>query len=178
MMTADVYDHLDQLSNLLDASSRELASRHGLKRVQLRVLHYLARANRYSNTPKGVAAYFGLTKGTVSQTLRALQRKNLVRREADSADGRVVRLFLTDAGRAVAGSTYPVRWVASVDPGLGPPLAELVRELQRTRGGRSFGECRTCRRHRQLGAAEAVCGLTGERLSAEDAAGICLEHAA
>ena len=42
---------------------------------------------------------FGVDPARVSRIGRALEKEGLVRRERDPGDGRVVRLYLTDAGR-------------------------------------------------------------------------------
>ena len=71
--------------------------------AQMNVLVYLAQANRSSNTPAAVTEYLRLTKGTVSQTLLALERGNWLERIPDRRDRRVVRLHLTrDAQRLIA----------------------------------------------------------------------------
>ena len=44
---------------------------------------------------------FGVDPARVSRVGRALEKEGLVRRERDPEDGRVVRLYLTDAGRKV-----------------------------------------------------------------------------
>ena len=56
---------------------RKAGADEALQPVHLQALIYLARANRYSNTPQALAEYLGLTKGTVSQTLLLLDRQGL-----------------------------------------------------------------------------------------------------
>jgi DNA-binding MarR family transcriptional regulator len=70
-------------------------------------LIYLARANRYSNTPQALADYLGLTKGTVSQTLLLLDRRGLVERFEDEIDRRVVRLRLSSVGEQLLAEAQP-----------------------------------------------------------------------
>jgi DNA-binding MarR family transcriptional regulator len=50
---------------------------HGLQPVQLEVLNYLSSCNRYSDTPMAVTEYLGQTKGTVSQTIKTLEKKRI-----------------------------------------------------------------------------------------------------
>src|SRR3546814_10986237 len=57
----------------------------------------------FSRTPGALAAWLGQTKGTVSQTVGALERKGLVERTGDPDDRRLVRLSLTEAGHAMLG---------------------------------------------------------------------------
>ncbi|MFN2812475.1 MarR family winged helix-turn-helix transcriptional regulator, partial [Escherichia coli] len=74
---------------------------------QLSALHYLARCNRYSDTPLGVTEYLGLTKGTVSQSLKVLEGRGLISKLPDARDRRSVHLRLTDAGRALIEAVIP-----------------------------------------------------------------------
>src|SRR3546814_21065683 len=84
----------DPLSDLLARTARLIAGdghSAGLKPVQWQALRYLAIANRFSRTPGALAAWLGQTKGTVSQTVGALERKGLVERTGDPDDRRLVR---------------------------------------------------------------------------------------
>lgn len=51
---------------------------------------------------KDLAAYLGLAVNSVTDAVDGLENKGLARRRRDPADRRVVRVELTDAGRAAA----------------------------------------------------------------------------
>ena len=53
----------------LDRLMRSGVAVEGLNPAQWEALRYLARANRFSRPPAGLADYLGSTRGTVSQTL-------------------------------------------------------------------------------------------------------------
>jgi DNA-binding MarR family transcriptional regulator len=172
------------LGRLLAGALRESGGEAGLQLVHLQALAYLRDANRYSNTPRALADFLGLTKGTVSQSLLLLHRRGLVRREADPADGRVVRLRLSARGRRLLASAeiHP-DWqqaLAAVPAGeraaAGNALRGLLAGLQRRRGNLSFGECRTCAHFRREGAGAYRCGLTREPLQRFETFQICREH--
>lgn len=156
----------------------------GLQRVHLQALAYLARANRYSNTAAALADYLASSKGTVSQSLQLLERKGLIRREADRIDRRVVRLALTARGaKALRAFDFARDWeeaVGSLAPGRADAadaaLQAALGALQRGRDYLSFGVCRSCRHFGVEGEAAFRCGLTGEPLSVADASQICREH--
>jgi MarR family transcriptional repressor of emrRAB len=182
-MTTDLVRLLDlaeRLGNLAQARLKALGARHGLQAVHVRVLLYLAAANRYSNTPLAVGAYLGLTKGTVSQSLILLETKGYLSRSADARDRRVVRLALTAVGQAVVEEAETLGRLraasAEVPAGLTDGLTGLLRQLQILEGRRSFGQCRTCRHHLAEGRDLWRCGLTGEPLSHADGERICKEH--
>ncbi len=178
-----LYELLEQIGNLLQGEQRAAGSGKGLLPVHLAALHYLARANRYSNTPAAVTEYLGLTKGTVSQSLQVLERGGYLKKRSDQRDGRVVRLQLTAKGRRLVLETAVPALVRSAAGRLGRQsveelergLEELLRQMQRVRGGRSFGVCRTCRFFERT-AGGFRCGLSGERLSRSDSGLSCRDH--
>lgn len=182
-MTADplrLLDLAERLGNLAEARLKLLGASHGLQAVHVRVLLYLAAANRYSNTPLAVGEYLGLTKGTISQSLILLENKGFLTRSEDTHDRRVVRLALTPAGRAVVEAAENVGHLraaaAQAREGLLDDLTGLLRQLQILEGRRSFGQCRTCRHHLSEGQFRWRCGLTGEPLSRAEGEKICREH--
>ena len=173
---------------LLERLSRVLqneANSAGLKPAQWEALRYLARANRFSRSPSALTAYLGTTKGTVSQTLIALERKGLVVKAPDAANRRHVAIDVTPKGSRMlqddptdavlrAASDLPEQDRQALTRTLGRLLAEALRE----RGGRPFGLCRSCRyfRANDPDGAPHRCGLLGVALSADDSARICVEQ--
>ncbi|MEN8763252.1 MAG: MarR family transcriptional regulator, partial [Thiogranum sp.] len=96
--TGEVRDLIERLGNLVRANVRAVCSEYGLRPVQLEAMRFLTQCNRYSDTPQAVAEYLGLTKGTVSQTLKVLEKKGLLRKLGDAKDKRVVHLNPTAKG--------------------------------------------------------------------------------
>ena len=91
--------------------SAACAVAHRKRPVQLEVLHYLSQCNRYSDTVQSVTDSLGQTKGTVSQTLRILEARRLVRKLPDSTDRRVVHLKVTPAGCRLVARVVPARFI-------------------------------------------------------------------
>lgn len=176
---------LERLARLIRAREHE----DGLNPAQREALRYLARANRFSNTPGALTRYLGATKGTISQTVMALERKGYITKAARDAR-KAVRLTLTEKGLA-ALSRDPWSDLAAAAEDLGGKtkrrtqrgLEELLdRELKRA-GLASFGLCATCRFFRERGRADDVkgphlCMLFEDALTADDAGRICIEHEA
>ena len=98
---------MERLANLMRAELRKAGSDESLQPVHLHAMIYLAKANRYSNTPQALTAYLGLTKGTVSQTLLVLDRRGLIERYQDDVDRRVVRLRLSTSGEQLLYEAQP-----------------------------------------------------------------------
>lgn len=182
MSTSRLPELIERLGNLLRAGQRRAAG--GLQPVHLQVLGYLARCNRFSDTPAALTAFLDATKGTVSQTLAVLERDGLVERRADPDDRRVVHFSLTPAGRGeLNASELPHGWAAALADlpardreAATAVLEHLLGNLQRRNDGRTFGACRSCR-YLQRAGRQYRCGLNGETLSADDTQRICHEHA-
>lgn len=176
--------HHPHLRDLLHRVARLLASEgwgDDLNPTQRAALAYLVRANRFSRAPSHVADYLAATRGTVSQTLKALRRKGLVEEARSETDRRSVVLEPTEAGRACVGTAdaldaalagLPEAQAAALETGLG----DLVSDLLKRRGGRSFGICRTCRHHegRPDG---GHCRLLRVDLAPFETGQLCHEHA-
>jgi len=181
----DLRDLVEALGRLLEGELRERAGAEGLQPIHVRALAFLGRANRYSNTPRGLAEWLGLTKGTVSQSLQLLHRRGLVERAPDPDDGRVVRMGLTARGRALLERCRRAPgWEGAVGQlpagrreEAAATLRALLLEMQRRRGRLTFGECRTCRHLVRGGEGAFRCGLTAEPLRSSDTLRICREHA-
>jgi len=176
---------LERLGALIHQSVREDAACHGLLPIHVQVLGYLAQANRYSDLPIAIAEYFGVTRGTVSQTLGVLERKGLLVKRPDPKHGRRIHLELTAAGRAVLNDSWAQRLDAALHAvgedadarGLETGLRRVLTELQRLNGQHAFGICRQCV-HFQGAPANATCGLTGEPLAKEQTDRLCREWSA
>ncbi len=175
---------LERLARVLRAREHE----DGLNPAQREALRYLARANRFSNTAQALTRYLGATKGTISQTLMALERKGLIAKAA--RDARVVRLTLTEKGReALLYDPWTELAVGAEELGgktrrrMQRGLEELLAQQLKRAGLASYGVCASCRYFREKGRDGDVrgphlCMLFEEALSAEDAGRICMEHEA
>jgi DNA-binding MarR family transcriptional regulator len=178
------------LTVLLERLSRVLQNEthaEGLKPAQWEALRFLSRANKFSRTPSGLTAYLGVTKGTVSQTVNALESKGLVAKKTDAADRRQVQINLTTKGRRLlavdpieAAMKAGSKLSAAEQRETARTLEALLKGMLRERGGRPFGACRACRyfRANDPQGAPHRCGLLDEPLSKGDSDLICVEQEA
>ena len=177
-----VAELIDRLARL----TRELQFVHGLNPAQWEALRFLARANRYSRSPGALAEFLGTTKGTASQTLIALENKGYIARERSDSDRRAMHLELTDAGRTLLEQD-PIHTIEQaagrVNPELGQALVQglsrLLHDLQDKSGVKEFGVCGDCTLLCVKGDAndlahKSECGMTGDALSLEDVARLCM----
>jgi DNA-binding MarR family transcriptional regulator len=181
--TGEVRDLIERLGNLVRANVRAVCSEYGLRPVQLEAMRFLTQCNRYSDTPQAVAEYLGLTKGTVSQTLKVLEKKGLLRKLGDAKDKRVVHLNPTAKGVRLVERAVPA---ASVALGIGKlslsdgqvtvdSLRYLLRSVQIANDLKTFAPCHTCRFNQKRNGG-FFCGLTHEPLAEHDVALLCREH--
>lgn len=175
---------LERLARLMRASE------HGadLNPAQWEALRFLSRANRFSNSPSALTRYLGATKGTVSQTLIALERKGYITRGLRDGAKKSISLTLTGKGRdALARDPWADLARAAEDLGgktkrrLHRGLAELLDQELKRSGHVSFGVCSTCRFFRERGRSDDamgphLCMLFEDALSEDDAQRICREH--
>lgn len=179
----EAHDLIERLCNLVRADVRVICNEHGIRPVQLEALGFLTQCNRYSDTPQAVAEYLGLTKGTVSQTLKVLEKKGLLRKHSDSEDKRLVHLKPTARGRRLVERAVPA---PALTLGIGrlsnaerqvtvDSLRVLLRSVQQANELKTFAPCHTCRfnQRRKTG---YFCELTQEPLDAQDIELLCREH--
>lgn len=174
---------LDRLGRL----TRELQFADGLNPAQWEALRFIAQANQYSRSPTALAEYLCATKGTVSQTLIALENKGLVTRCKRTNDRRQVEICLTDAGTALLARD-PMRTLekaaedmaGDLGPQLVRGLSRLLYDLQNRHSVQEVGVCQDCSLFCLRGetAAEKVdhCGLTGENLPSGEKVKICVNY--
>jgi DNA-binding MarR family transcriptional regulator len=179
-----IHGYVERLSNLLRNEVRCEGGEYGLQPVQLEVLHYLAICNRYSDTLMGVTEYLGQTKGTVSQTLKVLEKKGFLAKHTDKNDKRITHLKVSSVGEQIlkklispplfthACEHLSTRSKTQIIAG----LKELLQAVQRSNGMRSFGVCHTCRYNRKNEDDGYFCELTKEALSQNDVQLICREY--
>jgi DNA-binding MarR family transcriptional regulator len=176
---------LERLARLMRAREHD----DGLNPAQWEALRFLSRANRFSNSPGALTRYLGATKGTVSQTLIALERKGYIARALREGGRKSISLSLTAKGvEALTRDPWADLARAAEDLGgktkrrLQRGLAELLEQELGRSGVASFGVCSTCRFFRERGRSDDangphLCMAFEAALSEADVSRICHEHA-
>jgi len=181
-MEMDTTDRIRALINRLARLDAGETWRDDLNPAQIAAIDYLSRANRFSRAPSHVAAYLGATRGTVSQTLRALERKGYASERRSDADRRSITYHLTDAGLAVARRGNALERAIDGLPaeernGLHEALSAVLTAWLTSNGGRPFGICRACVHHRRTRDG-AFCALLSLPLEPAETTQICHEQEA
>lgn len=181
MSSSKTFILIERIGNLLRAEQRKVGSKFGLLPVHLQVLDYLSRCNKSSNTPAGVVKYFGITKGTASQSIKVLESKSYITKHADKDDKRWIHLNITSDGNKVLKKLdeflrYDLIESTNYPNDLESGLLHILKGIQRNNSYNSFGVCKTCRNFIKEGKNQFRCGLTKQVLTPSDSEKICVEH--
>ena len=184
LTTEDMVILLERLSRLMRA--QEHAS--DLNPAQWEALRYLSRCNRFSDSPAALTRYLSATKGTISQTLIALERKGLLTKTPRPGEARSVILALTPDGEKKLRQD-PWRQLTDMIENSGMKTrkrlaagsSKLVAEIIKARNLPSFGRCASCRYFREGGAPRDVkgkhwCLLFEQPITKTEAVRICASH--
>lgn len=182
-MRAMPSDSQTEIRQLLDRVCRLAAAEEwtdDLNPSQYAALAYLARANRFSRAPSQVAEYLSSTRGTISQTLKALCRKGYVAEARSQTDRRSISYDVTKAGLEALGKAAlfeePLAGYSERDSAaLADSLRLLLRRVLQARGNRPFGICRECAHHR-MRQGKRHCALLNVALTETEAEAICFEQ--
>jgi MarR family transcriptional regulator for hemolysin len=90
-----------EFSRYHDRCIAPLAAAHDLSMREVHVLLFLANNPEY-DTARSISEYRGLSKSQVSQAVDFLSEMDLLHRETDREDRRLIQLSLTPEGRAIA----------------------------------------------------------------------------
>jgi DNA-binding MarR family transcriptional regulator len=175
---------LERLTRLMRAGEHE----GGLNPAQWEALRYLSRANRFSNSPIALTRFLGSTKGTISQTIKALERKGFIVKTPRENEGRSISLSLTAKGSEALSHDPLAEFSKSLDDlsgktrrRLAKGLADLLETDLKRREQPSFGICASCRYFREKGRetddlGPHSCMLFDAGLASAESQLICVEH--
>ncbi len=180
---------LERLSQAFRVLLQEEAQGRGLSPIQARFLVHLLHHGDELGRVGRLAEEFGLSRATVSDAVRTLEAKGLVRRESWPRDGRVATLRLTPAGEE--GAARLSGWADVVEEQLGSFAPEekeaamrfLMRLISALQGAgvitvaRMCVACRFFRPDAHPGSASPHhCALLDLQLSGADLRTDCPEH--
>lgn len=174
---------IERISSLLRSEQRKRYAALGLQPVHVQTLEYLDQCNRFSNTPRALTKYLGLTKGTLSQSLQVLVRKGYIKKNADTEDGRVVRLNLLENGKQLLNDLQPIDAFEQAEKtvckssfvSFNEALMTTLTELQKAHNLNGFGSCNSCTLF-EIQDNHYFCNSRQESMTQTDAGKICREY--
>jgi DNA-binding MarR family transcriptional regulator len=175
----ELLQRLERMARLMRADGHA----GGLNPVQWEALRYLSRCNRFSNSPIALAKYLGSTKGTVSQTVKSLEKKELAVKATREGERRSVSLTLTDKGHAALGDDPTAELLKTLDALGGKTRRRLAKGLQdilnaetQRRRMQEFGTCPDCRFFREKTGESYYCMHFDAALAEKETSLICVTH--
>lgn len=173
-------DLVRQLILRLARLDADAGRNEGLNPAQSMALEYLDRANKFSRQPSHVAEFMGSTRGTISQTLKALREKRLIAEVRSESDRRAVSYELTPMGNTVVARSNALRRTfqdlsESQLNQLGQSLQTILNTALRSNGQKPFGVCKTCQ-HFSPRSKGGFCNLLSTPLEQSETEKICVEN--
>ncbi|WP_373009103.1 MarR family winged helix-turn-helix transcriptional regulator [Hyphomonas sp.] len=160
----------------------------GLTPGQWAILRYFAHANRFSQTPSAFAAFHGITRGTASQAIKSLVTQGYLHQARSKADGRSVRLGLTNKARAIFINDpieVLVEAMEALPPGVRGDFSSILQRMlgrvALATGKPHFGVCESCAHFAdggggcEEGRPTHLCTFQNEPLMEEDLDGLCID---
>jgi DNA-binding MarR family transcriptional regulator len=174
---------INRVKSLLDRIARVSTSQDwgdNLNPVQRAVLSYLSIANKFSKTPSIIAEYMCTTRGTTSQTLKALGRKELVFQSESPIDRRSISYEITALGLealnvesgfdAVLENVNQQKTLTLLSS-----LESIAHRLLAVRGFKPFGICKDCK-YLKNNKTDVFCSLLKIELTQKQVTQLCHEQ--
>lgn len=184
-LPARVVAAFDRIANAQRSHRRAVAAVHGLTPLQAELLMTLAQGEPPAPTAGLLAQELGISQPTVSDSLQALTRKQLLTRKSDPTDSRRANFRLTPEGERVVSRLAAedrVLMEAVAELPAGDQEALLAQTLTLIAGLVERGvvtvarTCLTCRFYEDAGDGSARCALLNAPLEASDLRVNCPEH--
>ncbi|NND09281.1 MAG: winged helix-turn-helix transcriptional regulator [Saprospiraceae bacterium] len=119
---AKIVAALERISETFKVLLWEKANKHSLSPIQIQIVHFIAYHSQDKASVSHLALEFNVSKPTISDAVRVLHQKSLVKKLKSEVDGRAYTLSLTSKGRKVLANTQD----------LGEPIRMLALTLSKT----------------------------------------------
>lgn len=181
------FSALERLGEAIRAQQWTMAKQHGLSPLQLNILLFLNRHRPDLRKHAVLADEFMLTRPTISEATRSLERKKLIFRETDERDSRSSFLHLTAQGEDLARKLdhYPESFVDTIQQipeqelqALNANLFPLLYQLIQAQLVAPARMCFTCQHYDGNRKDQHQCRLLNQMLSNDLLRLDCPEHEA
>lgn len=96
---------LERLSQVFRVLLWEKAKMHGLSPIQIQLLIFIQHHSPNKSTISYLAQEFNVTKPTISDAVKVLEQKKMIKKQADEVDTRSYNIHLTAAGKNIVFDT-------------------------------------------------------------------------
>ena len=104
-LSAKIVAGLERISDAFKVLLWEQSKTFGLSPIQIQILIFIAFHKQEISNVSSLAKEFNLTKPTISDAIRVLQEKKLVKKIPSADDGRAFNISLTAAGKKIVAKT-------------------------------------------------------------------------
>ena len=177
---------LERISQVFRVLLWKESKKYSLSPIQIQVLIFLLFHDENKRKITYLANEFNMTKATVSDSVKVLAEKGLLRREYETADSRSYRIHLTAEGEKLARQTSdfaseiinPIRSLADEDQMvLLKSLLTIIEQLNKAGVITIPRMCFSCAHYRrQYEGHEHHCMLMGKQLAIPELRVDCPEH--
>ena len=175
-MQNDAHIWLERLTSLYKNQMRQAANEEGVQLVHIEALQYLSICNQYSNTAQALSEYLGQTKGSISQSIKLMEKIGYIERKSCEKDKRVIKLYLTKNGTLCLKRVSKKLDSFPDGSSTASKLQSILKEWQKYSSQQSFGQCSSCSYNAKLNNNKFQCGLTQEPLNSKNIKKICRKH--
>ena len=174
---------LERVSQAFKVLLWNKAKEFGLSPIQIQILIFVAHHKREHNNVSALAQEFNVTKPTISDAIRVLDKKSLIVKDHSSEDNRSYTILLSSSGREVVkGTEHFARGLNGFFDKLEPTekegffkvLAQLIGKLNKEGILTVQRTCFACKFHEKTGA-NHYCHLLEKQLKHEDIRLDCVE---
>jgi DNA-binding MarR family transcriptional regulator len=167
---------LERLSQVFRILLWEKAKENNLSPIQIQILIFVQHHSAEKNTVSYLAQEFNITKSTISDAVKVLEQKNLIKKITDSIDTRSYSIQLTVSGKKIVNETEnftnPITELISESPImekeiLWKTISMLIIQLNKINVISVQRTCFNCK-HYLLKNQISFCGLLETKLLQED----------
>lgn len=174
---------LERLAQVFRILIWEKAKHHGLSPIQIQLLIFIKHHSPELATVSYLAQEFNLTKPTISDAIKVLEEKKIIRKTSNTADTRSSFIQLTPLGHTIVKEaetfTGPISKVLSSNSKskavLWESIYELILELNKSQVITVQRTCHSCRHFTTKGK-QPFCSLLSQSLRVQDIRIDCPEY--
>jgi len=177
---------LERISQVFRVLLWNESKEHSLSPIQIQVLIFLLHHTEEKRKVTYLADEFNMTKATISDTIKTLEQKKLIKKDYEPHDTRSYIIQLTKKGKAIARQTslfteqlqVPIDKLHSDDKeNLLLSLIGIIQHLNKTEVITIQRMCLTCSHHKKAENGKShFCKLLNQNLYTKDLRIDCPEH--
>ncbi|MDW3646579.1 MAG: MarR family transcriptional regulator [Bacteroidia bacterium] len=181
---AKIVAGLERIAEAFRVLIWERAKKLGLSPIQIQLLIFIAHHEQKLCNVSHLAQEFNLTKPTISDAIRVLAKKGLIKKEASAVDKRAYFILLSEEGKKIVGQTEGFAhsiyegvemMEETVQESLFGQISELIQKLNQQGILSVQRNCQSCRFYSKK-AEGHYCQLLSLDLADTDLRIDCAEH--